>query len=326
VAQLGAHLAGPTTALIRQHAPLIRRAAAERLRDELVKAIEPRGAANRLHDLDQLGLLPLLLPAVAACKGVTQSPPHHFNVFEHCVCTVAEMEAVLGAVFDPSTSSDLDALLDPFADELRAALTENLTAERPRHVLLKLAALLHDVGKPETRTVDENGRIHFYGHEHVGARIAERIMRGLRFGTREVKLLETIVENHMRPLHLSRSLDISGRAIYRFFRDTQDAGPDTLLVSLADIRATWSTDLRPEAWAKHASVVSRLLTTYYREPHSVVAPPRLVSGRDLMEELGVAAGPGLGRLLEDIREAQAAGEIQTREEALGFARAQLSGT
>ena len=114
------------------------------------------------------------------------------------------------------------------------------------------------------------------------------------------------------------------RAIYRYFRDTSDVGIDTIFLNLADHLATRGPDLELEPWRRHVRSASYVLEQRFRED-STVSPPKLISGHDLIDVLGMRPGPELGQLLEAVREAQAEGEVTTREEALLFVQRRSAG-
>ncbi|MFQ6122974.1 MAG: metal-dependent phosphohydrolase, partial [Dehalococcoidales bacterium] len=107
------------------------------------------------------------------------------------------------------------------------------------------------------------------------------------------------------------------RAIYRYFRDTEDTGIDILFLSLADHLATRGPNLALAEWREHARVIAYILTQRF-EQESLVVPPKLVNGHDLIKIFGMSPGPKMGEVLEAVREAQAAGEIATRDEALSY--------
>ena len=117
--------------------------------------------------------------------------------------------------------------------------------------VIKLAAFLHDVGKPQTKTFEESGRMRFFGHHMAGAEIAKRALRRLRFSSREVNYVRDIVRAHMRPLQMAQAGAPSRKAIYKFFRDTGDAGIDTLFISLADHLGTVGPACQPRRWRRH---------------------------------------------------------------------------
>jgi poly(A) polymerase len=196
--------------------------------------------------------------------------------------------------------------------------------------LLFLAALYHDIGKPQTRKVDEQGQQRFWDHDQQGAEMAVKRARLLALSNEEVSRLETIIRNHMRILfHANRLLKDgkppSRRAIYRFFRDSGPAGVDLCLLALADLRATYEHTLPQETWANVLDVVRLLLENWYEKPAESINPPCLVDGNELMEALDLQPGSKVGELLNVIREAQAIGEVQTREQAIIFARSKLAG-
>ena len=131
-----------------------------------------------------------------------------------------------------------------------------------------------------------------------------------------------MIENHLRPGFMLLEGTPTQRAIYRYFRDTGDVGIDTLFLGLADHMAARGPMLDLDQWRKHTEVTQYVLTKWFKEKATVV-PPKLIDGHILIEKLGLSPGPQIGQLLETIREAQAAGEIQTTEEALDFVRRQL---
>ena len=116
----------------------------------------------------------------------------------------------------------------------------------------------------------------------------------------------------------------SRKAIYRFFRDSGKAGIDLILLGLADLRGTSANELTLETWTAYLNIARILLENYWEHPEEVVAPPRLLDGHDLMKELNLTPGPVIGQLLENIRENQAAGKIENREQAISFAREEMA--
>jgi len=218
----------------------------------------------------------------------------------------------------------LRAGLAPFIANLQAHLAQPTSAERTRGMMLKWAALLHDLGKPKARTVEPDGRVRFLHHPRIGAQLTAHALRRLRFNNAEVRWVRTIVRHHMRPLLLAREPSLTRRAIYRFFRDAGEAGVDTCLLSLADNLATWGPNLILERWTRQVEVVTRLLDAYFTRHKDEIAPQPLLNGRDLRERFGLTEGPRVGVLLESLREAQAAGEVRTQDEALALVRQLLS--
>ncbi|HLF29296.1 MAG TPA: HD domain-containing protein [Anaerolineae bacterium] len=323
-----------TQQFIRDAAVLIRDASAERGRDELAQIIGLPGAARSLSLLDELGVLNEVLPELRALRGVTQSPPHHWDVFEHTLRTLDVLEFLLGRAggievqprAEPPIETvpdwawaDLDRMLGPLQLTLREHLNRILSDERPVWLMLKWAALYHDAGKPSTRSLDSDGRIRNFGHEEVGAEMIAGRLRALRFSGDEAAYATAIVRHHMRPHHLANN-GASRRAVYRFFRDTAGAGVAVLLHALADDLATNGPDLAAADWTHRLELTREMLADYFNRRKETIDPQPLITGHDIMDALELRPGPEVGRVLEAIREAQAAGEVHTREEALALAR------
>ncbi|MPZ49915.1 MAG: DUF559 domain-containing protein [Dehalococcoidia bacterium] len=320
--ELGFEIEKETAEAIKRHAGGITTSAAERQREELTRMLATDRAAEAVRLMDALGLLEQALPELMPAKGVGQPGEHHYwDVFDHSVETLAALDAMLEDDKAPNTPARLKV-------ELREALAwyplrEYLDEDaggHSRRVLLKLAGLLHDVSKPETKGIDADGRIHFLGHPELGAEKAARICERLRFGSRETKFVALLVEEHLRPTMLSaRGEPPSARALYRFYRDLGDAAPACLLLMLADGSAAAGPRLTRERWRTHVAFVSYLLERG-QEHIKARKAARLVTGDDLIEALGMTPGPELGRVLAAVDEAIGAGEVRTREEALSYAK------
>jgi putative nucleotidyltransferase with HDIG domain len=278
--------------------------------------------------MDNLGLLERVLPEVAAGRGVTQPKEHYWDVLGHSVETVANFDLLFEG--QPPADARGAALWRTFWDALepldvRPYLNEEIGDGRPRSALLKLAALLHDVAKPETRAPDETGRIRFFGHCERGAEVARAILRRLRFSRHDTGFVATLVEEHLRPGQFSQEGLPTRRALYRFYRDTGEAATGILLLSLADDLAARGPRLSLDEWAGLVAYIAWVAAQPHEAP-AIVRPPRLVTGNDLIATLGLKPGPEVGRLLAAIDEAIAAGEVGTRDEALELARRKLSGS
>jgi putative nucleotidyltransferase with HDIG domain len=314
-----------TVVAIRERAPRVNDAAAERRRDELARIFALGAAYPALRQLDDLGLLDALLPELSAGRGVTQPEQHHaYDVFEHNLRAVEAADIMLAPESPAGGARWLHAALwQAFAwcePELRAYLAEEMSEGRSRAALLKLAALLHDVAKPQTRTEEPGGRARFFGHADLGADIARRIMRRLRFSSRESAFVALLVAEHLRPVQLAQIGEApTRRALYRFYRDLGDAAPAVLLLALADAAAARGEQMSRDGWSRQVAYMNGLLVRS-KEEEGIVHPPRLLSGQDIMSELELPEGPAIGRLLAAIEEAQAAGDVHDREGALAFAR------
>ncbi|HET92106.1 MAG TPA: HD domain-containing protein [Chloroflexi bacterium] len=332
-AALGFEIEPQTEAWLRRDAALLTEPSVERVRDEFVRTLMLPDAALHVQRIDDLGLLAHFLPEIESLKQTTQSWPHRFDVWRHTLHILDALEGVVTAATGqevtprpltdppPAAWGDVARVLGQFAGDIETHLAVEVSGGRDRWVVLKLAALLHDIGKPSTWSQDEDdGRIHFYNHDLVGAPIAAQRLQELRFSREEVERVRVMVGQHLRPAHLARADTITRRAVYRYFRATGCAGVDVVLLSLADHLSTWGPNLQEERWSRRLHAAETLLTHCFEQYEETVEPPALVTGHDLIEALGLGSGPQIGQLLETIREAQAAGEVRTQEEALALAQ------
>ncbi|MBI3953831.1 MAG: HD domain-containing protein [Chloroflexi bacterium] len=315
-AQLDFTVEPGTRRLLARDAALLTSVAAERLRDELCLLLATPRAYGALRELDALGLLGRLLPELEPARGVGQPPEHYWDVFEHLLHTVEAAGVVLGEA--PPAWISLQALEPlPRPPEL-SGYFEGSWGGVPRATLLKLAALLHDVAKPETRAPDQRGRIRFLGHPDLGADRAEACLERLRFSRAAIQLACALVRHHLRPTQMSHQVIPSDRAVYRYFRDLGEAAVPALYLSCADWLATRGPNLELEPWRAYLWRMAHVLGQYLHRPERV-APPRLVDGNDLMAAFDLKPGPLIGRLLAAVQEAQGGGAVATRAEALEVA-------
>jgi len=321
-AELGFGIETRTEALIRRYSYLLTRVAGERIREELLRLLAMPQAGKFLAYLDDLGLLTVMIPELSQTKGVVQPKEHFWNVFDHSIKTVSAVSYLLRQETWDYVDADTLAVT-PWSNELAHHFAQEVSRGSTRASMLKLAALLHDIAKPQTKTIDNNGRIRFLGHAKEGAAMAVNILERLRFSGKEIRLVEAMIEHHLRPLQTRNTGLPSRHALYRYFHDTGEAGIDILFLSLADHLAARGPQLDLNQWQEHARLVEYILCQRFQQEESVVAPPKLIDGHDLLDTFGLSPGPRIGQLLETVREAQVTGELSTKEEALAYIRRHL---
>ncbi|MFQ5808535.1 MAG: HD domain-containing protein [Armatimonadota bacterium] len=311
-AELGFQIEERTTALIAGAAGGLGDAAGERVRVELFKMLAVPQAAPFVHQMDELGVLAALLPELAETKGVTQDDRHHLDVWDHALATLEQVEEIL---------CHLDRYFPVHTREMQRYLAREETVG-----VLKLAALLHDVAKPAVRQVDDEGRPSFAGHSAEGAQMAGRAADRLRLSRRDRQALVGLVRHHRRPMEL---IDVAARgklrprAMARYFRTTGHHSVGLLVLALAHGRAMLGPGQAPDWKAAVTELVSRLLDFYFDEYVPKEKLPRLLTGRDVLDEFSLSPGPELGEMLDALQDAQMADQVRTREEALDFVRERL---
>ncbi len=298
-----------TERMARLAAPALTSVSAERVRDELTHVLELPRSAPAIRQADAWSVLGLVLPEIAAMRAAGQSPPHRFTVWEHSLRALEAADALL---------ADL-GLLAPHDARVAAAFAEPMGGGLTRREVWKLAVLLHDVAKPETRSVDPDGRTRFIGHDRIGAERVARIGARLRWPGRATDVLGRLVRHHLRPMHLGMLDEITRRARYRFHRDVAEEVPALVCLTIADAAGT---DGRaPEGVYRGATrtLLDSLLAGEAPAAREAAEPP-LLRGEDVMDALGLVSGPRVGEVLRRAREAQALGAIRTRDEALAWLR------
>jgi poly(A) polymerase len=325
--QLGYRLTAESESEVVTAAPALQEISAERVRDEVVKIMALPAVYLAVEQMHELGLLAVILPEVDALASVRQSEPHHEPVLPHTISVLRWLERLERSLFGEEMEPDPAAaqartILTPYLEALDARWQRTVDGGLDGRLVLRLAALFHDVGKKATKTIDEEGRFRFFGHAEEGADLAGRRLRKLCLSNDAIHQIEIIVKEHMRPLMLAQSLGAtpSRRAAYRYFKAAADNGLDVGLLSLADHLATYNGPGDSAKWEELLGLVAALFDYYFEQYDQTVKPATLVNGRDLMEYLDLPPGPEIGRLLSLIEENQAAGDISTREDALQFAR------
>jgi putative nucleotidyltransferase with HDIG domain len=307
----------------------------ERLRDEFLKLLAVPKAGISIRALDLLGVLEVMFPEFKALCKLEQPSPHAFDVWNHILQVLKRLDMVmelLGTNVSAEGAADMQSglifqHLGRYRAQFNQHLQEELVPDHSRLALLYFAALFHDVGKANAQSRDENGRIHFYDHEKAGAeKVAERA-QSLHLSNNEIEVLETVVRHHGRPYMLTKEgLPPSRRAIYRYFRDSGSAGIEICLLSLADFMGKFDAQVPQDELERHLETLRTLLEAYFEHAQEQVSPQQLIDGEDLMRELGLKPGPKVGELLEIVREAQAAGEVVNKDEALELAQRTLGKT
>ncbi|MDD5019151.1 MAG: HD domain-containing protein [Candidatus Omnitrophica bacterium] len=293
-----------TRRMARQKKEQLKDVAGERLRDEFFKILAMEDSWRYILEMDALGVLENVIPQIKVMHHVKQGGYHHLDVWGHSLETVRKLEEQISRMKDD--------------EETMRYLDEPMTTGRTRRQLIKLAALLHDIGKPKAHEV-KAGKTMFHGHERIGRIISDAVAERLRLATREKFALDTIIFWHLRPGYLADNKVLTKRAIHRFFRDTKEEAVSVLLVSIADQRATRGPMATKASRLRHEKVSFSLIEEYFaslkREPFV-----RLINGKDLIKKLKLAPGPIFSKILNAVEDAQVEGRIRTKQEALALAR------
>jgi len=270
----------------------------ERLCDELSAVLATSGAAVAFRDLAVWGALAVVLPELDGLRGVEQNPYHHLDVFEHTLEGLTYVRGVveqLGGVGHLTSPSDA-----------------GLPGVAPL-VPVSWAVLLHDIGKPAARRVDEEGRVLFWHHDEIGREMAAAIAARLRMSNRFAAYLGTLIRQHLRLGFLVREQPLTRRALARYRRDVSPWVFESVVVSLCDRLATRGEKTSLTSMARHFRVARSVWTAVGKAP-----VPRVLSGHEVMELLGLEPGVAVGQALDALEEEVEAGDITTAAEARAF--------
>ncbi len=311
-AQTGSTIEPLTESMIRAHSALIGQVAPEVIGAELGLLLSAPGSGRFLSYMDDAGLLGAAIPEVEVMRGVVQPSEHHWDILQHSLRTVEAFDHLLGQGDWPYAAvAGLAGWSSGAGDYFEAKVGPRTS----RAGLFRMAALLHDVAKPGTRTVEPGGKVRFLGHAQQGAAVAGKVLGRLGFGTRETSLVMTAVEHHLRPTQMGWPNLPTRRAVNRYLRDTGEAATGLLYLSLADHLATRGPELDRANWQLHVDTVRDIQGQRGEAP---AKPLHFVDGYDIMSFFSLPPGRRVGELLADVLEAQASGEVRSKEEALAL--------
>ncbi len=305
--QLSFSITADTLDFICRYAPFLQQTPRERIRDELSIMLGHPQAYRAFMAMASEGVMENLIPEIEDGRGILQGKWWGTDLKHHLLGTLGALEKILpfwGAFFPE------DGPL------IKGILQKEWEGGYSLEKVLKVSALLHDVGKP--RTMEWRNRdLTFWGHDREGGRMARLVGKRLGLGTKASGLLATLVTHHMWLHLLSRQMAITLRAQNRFFRRLGEEGVGVILLSLADSLASSG-----EAGFFHLLPVAQEMLSFYF--HNFLVDKRLqkplINGHAIMEILGLPPGPEVGRSLNALLEAQEEGEVKDKEEAVMFIR------
>jgi tRNA nucleotidyltransferase/poly(A) polymerase len=326
---LGGSIEPETEAALRAAATQLNIPSPERIRDEVMKILALPHAACAVRRMDGLGLLSQIVPELEPMRDCGQSLPHRFPALEHTFVVLDYLDDIVASLRHMGRPDTMEVpgwlrelrIAPAHATALEQQLFSVTANDRLRVAVFKLAALLHDIAKPDKRSVGADGRVHFYEHEEAGSGMAAARAHALRLSSDEVEQVRVMVRHHMRPNQMTRDISAmpTARAVYRYMAIAGQCAPELALFCVADGMGKGGPATLLADAQRRAAIAAMLIARYYDQFSPVVAPQPLLSGRDVIA-LGVAPGPQIGRILSEVREAQMVGEIITRRDALQLAQ------
>nr|MBF0221588.1 HD domain-containing protein [Desulfobulbaceae bacterium] len=308
MAQLGFDIDPHTTQLITKFKQGLDRVAGERIWSELKKTIQHKKSWKSFKAMDSCGLLAQVLPELETGRGVTQPSSHHLDVYDHCLETVKQIESIIDS--PGQWFSDTEELMQAYCDK-----QENV-------LMLKIAALLHDIGKPPARGIKDTGQITFYNHDGHGELLVGNIAKRLRWSSAELNFISRLVKLHMWPFHLVNARKKNGitpRACLKIAKASGDDLAGLFLLAMADSLAGQG-EGKPAGMEKEISLLfSEVYRTFLLRVKPVLgALP--VNGHDLIEYLQLEPGPVFSEIFSELEKEMVLTGIMDKKQALEWVK------
>ena len=275
----------------------LKKTASERIGYEMMRILEAKKSFPYIKQLADLGFLHQIFPEAAALFD-------NSDLLKHSLLTYKKTEELISR--------------KSFFSQFKKEFSDYFSVMPERRGLLKLAGLLHDIAKPHTQFETEAGEVHFYGHDSLGAKIAEAMLKArLRLSRKQALMVRKLVYHHMR-LHLLATAPIlTDRAIRKFFRDLENEYFGLMIITYADGYAT-------AGQTRHLEGAIKRMIGLKREDDAKRAIKRLITGHDLIA-LGLKPGPIFKTILTEMEELQMEGRITTKEEGIEYLKTSLHG-
>lgn len=304
--QLGYEISNETINILVRYKHLLKHISNERINAELMKLFEGEKSADVISQMKNSGVLFEILPELKQQMDVPPNLHHHLWLIDHSIETLRQIEEHFSSQPDFVKAH----LLEPFGST-------------SRYSYLKLSALLHDLGKPSTWTIEEGtGRHRFIKHDEIGSQMAKPILRRLKFGNAQISYVMKLIKHHIYPSQLIKS-DTSDKAINRMYRRLDNETIDVILLAEADRLSARGVEITQDVVDNNISGLKKLLKGYQEFKKNQKPVEKLLSGTEIMEIFGVKQSPKLGELINSLKEAQLDGDVVTKDDALEYIKSLL---
>jgi len=328
-AMLGFDLDSELIEIIKKHASKIHKSAIERINYELLKLFSGDYSAKTLTEMDNSGLLAEILPVLQELKKVPPNPHHHLNLFEHSIEVVNQIQKI----YENSNA------------EVQEHLRKVDFGGATRLAHLKFAGFLHDIGKPDTWTIEENtGKHRFIKHDDIGSKMGASMLKKAKFSKKQIDYIAKMIKFHIYPSHvvttpeinktvphfksklpsptpqqkIGYAFNVADKIYMRLIRKMESEVIDVIILAMADRLSARGVEITDNVVEKNINNLQSLLDFYLNIKDGLKPLPKLLSGEEVMEILQIPPSKELGEIIKSMQEAQLSGEISTKSEALKF--------
>ena len=280
--QLGFEIESGVKDYIKNNGKKLDSVAKERINQEILKMFEGKFLPQTLLNMLDIGLLEAVFPFIQNIKKIPPNSHHHLDLVHHSIETVKQI--------------------------------------RQNKPLLRLAAFYHDIGKPLCWTIEpETGRHRFIGHDEKGGELVKEELSRLKFSKKQIEYVSKMVKNHIYPSSLMSAPEgVSNKAMARFIRKIHPDVEDLIELARADRLSARGEAVTDDMVEKNLENLMKLLEYYESIKDGLKELPKLLDGREIMEILNIQATPKLGAIINELKEAQIAGVVKTKEDAITF--------
>lgn len=265
--------------------------AIERINTELLKLFEGKYADEPLLNMGEM--LTYLFPIMKEVQTIPPNSHHHLPLFLHSIETMKQVQNL----YDESNDDVKDML-------------------KPRFGLLKLSAFLHDIGKPQTWTIEEDtGRHRFIKHDDIGSKLVVPVLKNLNFSKKQINYVSLMIKNHIYPSQVIVSQGDIKKSYMRFVRKMEDYVPDIIYLAMADRLSAQGPAITKEITEANINGLTTLLNFYLDVKDTLKPLPVLIDGNEIMEKFNIKPSPILGKIINQLKEAQISGDVNTKSEA-----------
>ena len=291
--------------IVKKHSQLLSVPAVERVNYELLKLFGGKAAYDAILALDNAGILEMLFPFVKDLKKVPPNTHHHLDLFHHSLEVVRQIQLYY----------------DEAQGDVKSHLDEISFGAHSRLAFLKYAGFMHDIGKFSTWTIEQDtGRHRFIKHDDAGAKLAVPYLKKLNFSNKQIEYIASMIKNHMYPSQVISAPDATEKSLMRFVRKMDTNAIDIIVLAVADRLSARGEAVTETMVNENISGLQKLMDFYISVKDSLEPLPKLLSGNEVMQILNIKPSPLLGKIINELHEAQLSGDVMTKEHAIEFVR------